>query len=305
MTTARIPRLVCKEATKALALGSLVAGTIFYPCQASSADLIPHIQIHGQQTRQRLAQPRKRTPSPSRSPTLSPTITRTATRTKTHSPTRTSTKGSPTRTRTITRTPTITPTPTATDTPDCGLAVEPIRPIVPSCGGSAEPPSGAFRVAARDTTCCWRFDGTSAGVDFDTTEGCGSSEVHFALPDSYQGLPPRLTYFLRDPANDIQQIFIIGNAPPCTPTPPPPTSTATNSPTETPAPPTPAPCGGDCNTDGSVSVAELVVSVTDRTCPTCPDPPPLRCPATDSNGDGKVDISELIRAVNNALTGCP
>jgi hypothetical protein len=60
-------------------------------------------------------------------------------------------------------------------------------------------------------------------------------------------------------------------------------------------------CTGDCNGDGTVSIAELVNSVnialgrTDVT----------QCRACDRNGDGVVSIAELIDAVGSALRGCP
>jgi hypothetical protein len=71
---------------------------------------------------------------------------------------------------------------------------------------------------------------------------------------------------------------------------------ATPTPTATPQP---TPCDGDCNSDGAVTVNELVVCVnmalgTSDACHAC-----------DANGDGTVTINEIIAAVNAALNGCP
>ncbi len=59
-------------------------------------------------------------------------------------------------------------------------------------------------------------------------------------------------------------------------------------------------CVGDCDADGSVSIAELVTAVNialDRALPS-------RCPASDPNHDDGVRIEELVTAVSRALNGC-
>jgi len=59
-------------------------------------------------------------------------------------------------------------------------------------------------------------------------------------------------------------------------------------------------CAGDCDGDGRVSVAELIVGVNvalglgDLG----------RCSPVDRDGNGTVSIGELITAVNRALDGC-
>jgi len=68
--------------------------------------------------------------------------------------------------------------------------------------------------------------------------------------------------------------------------------------------PTPTPgvvCAGDCDGDGSVSVAELIraVNIALGTLDVS------QCTAVDGDGDGAVAINELIAAVNSALDGCP
>lgn len=61
-----------------------------------------------------------------------------------------------------------------------------------------------------------------------------------------------------------------------------------------------AACDGDCDDDGTVGVAELMVAVrialgeTDTSA----------CPAADADGDGRVGVPELVRAVARALDGC-
>ena len=60
-------------------------------------------------------------------------------------------------------------------------------------------------------------------------------------------------------------------------------------------------CAGDCDGDGSVSIAELITGVVQSLAPDSP----LACPAIDGNADETVTIDELIVAVNSALSGCP
>jgi hypothetical protein len=83
------------------------------------------------------------------------------------------------------------------------------------------------------------------------------------------------------------------------------------TPTPTPTAP-PLPCIGDCNSDGSVDVAELITGVNIALGLV----PFTACPAFDCTSDchpgpiaitptPQVDVACLIRAVNNALDGCP
>jgi hypothetical protein len=62
-----------------------------------------------------------------------------------------------------------------------------------------------------------------------------------------------------------------------------------------------ASCPGDCDGNGSVSVDELVITVTIAL--------GVRevgsCTAADVGGDGKVSVPDLIRAVRSSLDGCP
>jgi hypothetical protein len=71
---------------------------------------------------------------------------------------------------------------------------------------------------------------------------------------------------------------------------------STPTPTVTPQPTS---CDGDCSSDGTVTVNEVVVCVsmalgTSDACHAC-----------DANGDGTVMINEVIGAVDAALNGCP
>ena len=87
------------------------------------------------------------------------------------------------------------------------------------------------------------------------------------------------------------------------------TGTATDTPVDTPQPsatdtptptPTPLACVGDCDGNGMVSVADLIVGVNIA----LGNQPIENCPAFDVTGDGMVTVSELIQGVNNALDGC-
>jgi len=62
----------------------------------------------------------------------------------------------------------------------------------------------------------------------------------------------------------------------------------------------PLPCFGDCNDDGQVSVAELVVGVNIALGNLDAD----QCPSFDAGGEGHVTIDDLLRGVNAALSGC-
>jgi DNA-binding beta-propeller fold protein YncE len=61
-----------------------------------------------------------------------------------------------------------------------------------------------------------------------------------------------------------------------------------------------APCTGDCNGDGTVSIAELLggVNISLEAFAT------EHCVAFDRDGDGRVSVDELVDAVANALQGC-
>jgi CSLREA domain-containing protein len=95
--------------------------------------------------------------------------------------------------------------------------------------------------------------------------------------------------------------------PTLTPASAPPTPTATASPSETPlatatatTEPTVAACIGDCDTDASVRVNELIQGVGIELGAAELE----SCSAFDANRDGAVTINELVAAVSNALFGC-
>jgi hypothetical protein len=62
-----------------------------------------------------------------------------------------------------------------------------------------------------------------------------------------------------------------------------------------------AACIGDCNTDGSVTVDELVLSVNIA----LGNAAVIRCRSVDRNDDNAVTVDELVAAVVAALHGCP
>lgn len=100
----------------------------------------------------------------------------------------------------------------------------------------------------------------------------------------------------------VTTLLVLRSGPPDTPTA---TRTATPVLSLTPTPtlrasPVPLACVGDCGTDGTVTIDELIrgVSIALGTVP------PADCPAFDVNHDGAVTMDELIAAVNGALLGC-
>jgi hypothetical protein len=62
-----------------------------------------------------------------------------------------------------------------------------------------------------------------------------------------------------------------------------------------------AACAGDCNSDGSVTVDEVLQGVNIALGSALA----TDCAAVDANNDGTVTINELLAAVNSALSGCP
>jgi hypothetical protein len=62
-----------------------------------------------------------------------------------------------------------------------------------------------------------------------------------------------------------------------------------------------AQCVGDCNTDGEVTVDELLVMVNIAQGTAALDD----CEVGDANGDGEITIDDILVAVNSALSTCP
>ena len=94
---------------------------------------------------------------------------------------------------------------------------------------------------------------------------------------------------------------------------PTPADTATQTPTATRTPlnptapaatptltPEPGKCVGDCDTDGTVGVSELIIGVNIALGLQTVD----NCLVFDGDDDGVVAVNELIIGVNNALGGC-
>ena len=64
--------------------------------------------------------------------------------------------------------------------------------------------------------------------------------------------------------------------------------------------PTTATCVGDCGTDGSVTVDEILTLVNIAR----GNAQLSKCSAGDANSDGQITVDEILTAVNNALNGC-
>ena len=60
-------------------------------------------------------------------------------------------------------------------------------------------------------------------------------------------------------------------------------------------------CVGDCNSDGQVTVNELIQMVNIA----LGNADVSTCTAGEANGDGMIEVNEIIAAVNNGLNGCP
>jgi hypothetical protein len=78
-----------------------------------------------------------------------------------------------------------------------------------------------------------------------------------------------------------------------------PTASATPTLSATPTS-TPIPCTGDCNTDGQVTIDELLTAVNIA----LGNIPASTCEAGDANRDSEITVDEILTAVNNALNGC-
>src|SRR5512139_1104634 len=60
-------------------------------------------------------------------------------------------------------------------------------------------------------------------------------------------------------------------------------------------------CPGDCNSDGAVTINELIVGVNIA----LEIEPGTTCPVFDASGDGTVTVNEIILGVNASLNDCP
>ena len=60
-------------------------------------------------------------------------------------------------------------------------------------------------------------------------------------------------------------------------------------------------CPGDCNSDGAVTINELIVGVNIA----LEIEPVTTCPVFDASGDGTVTVNEIILGVNASLNDCP
>lgn len=65
--------------------------------------------------------------------------------------------------------------------------------------------------------------------------------------------------------------------------------------------PAAATCVGDCNSDGEVTVDEIITGVNIA----LGTASVANCLAFDNNADGQITVDEILTGVTNALTGCP
>ncbi len=79
-----------------------------------------------------------------------------------------------------------------------------------------------------------------------------------------------------------------------------PTPTTTTTPTRSPTATSPPTCPGDCDTNGAVTVDELIRGVNIALARQSL----IACANLDANRDSEVRVDELVRAVNGALHGC-
>ena len=177
------------------------------------------------------------------------------------------------------------------------------------------PPSGLYLLAdgtavdfvlvAADTGASVKINGVGLAAPGDQARlgSAGTLHAHpswqLKLPEGVEG-EFALSFKLTTPSalygeSGVFTVRLTNRAPAATETPPP-AATATPTPTATPAPPA---CAGDCDGDGTVTVAELIGGVASALGSAAP------CAALDADGDGVARIDELVAAVNAALAGCP
>lgn len=130
--------------------------------------------------------------------------------------------------------------------------------------------------------------------------GIAQQSIDFNLAD----VPPTPTV-PRDTPTPTRTATATATATPTTTATPTPTLSATATPSPTPTNTrrkvsTPGPCVGDCDGNGTISIAELIrgVGIALGTVPYD------ACRVFDANRNGRVEISEIIRGVNGALDGC-
>ena len=214
------------------------------------------------------------TPTPRRSATPTATI---RTPTATHIP---SAMVTSTRTATASRTATRTrvPTTTPTRTPTVSASVTMTR---------TRTPSGT--VTASDTRTAMLID-TPTGTASPTltrTESATTPDTTTPTPT-----PSATATATATPSPSVTATPTVSASP---------TMVDTSTPTMAVATATPPPaCAGDCNSDGEITVDELVrgVNISLGLLPID------LCPALDRNHDGRITIDELVTAVRAALDGC-
>ena len=227
------------------------------------------------------------TNTPKATATLSPTASYTDTPTATFTPTPTQT---PTPTPSVTPIPTNTPTQTPTSTP---TATDTPTQTPTSTSTSTNTPSATITATATPTLSATPTNTPTATATFSPTARYTDTPTATLTPTPTQTSTPT--------PSDTPTL-----TPTVTPTR---TSTATATPsatgTATTAAVTPSPtvirCLGDCNSDGQVTVSEILTMVNIVLGNANVD----TCLAGDANRDGQITIDEILTAVSNALSGCP
>ena len=189
-----------------------------------------------------------------------------------------------------TPTPTHAPTRTPTPTPLPALAADvgPGDTTIYVNGAGGLPSTGMVQIDDEIIA----YNGNSGNALFNATRGaCGTTaSTHAAgtrvnvVPGGCPSTPTATPSLTPMPTASA------------TPTAPP---TATRTPTPSPTA-TAVPCRGDCNSDGHVTVDEILTMVNIA----LGNADISSCRAGDPSGDGQITVDEILTAVNNALNGC-
>lgn len=139
--------------------------------------------------------------------------------------------------------------------------------------------------------------------------GCNMSGGRFSVRENVTAIDGTLVHFAADfeqhcefAAPALYGSVRIDSAVP-TASPPRGSPTRTGTPTAGPATPTPrvrAPCIGDCDGDGRVTIAEIILAIRAALGQASVD----ECAAVDADLDGAVSINDLIRAIDGVLINC-
>lgn len=160
---------------------------------------------------------------------------------------------------------------------------------------NGESPLGVPVVGSNEFALLVKAGSAPTLTDFDCGDQEGATFAFCETTGPTAGKWYASVVWLPGPGGEYQlTATLFANAPTGTPA-----STATPTPRAT-ATPTLGACTGDCNTDGHVTVDEILtmVNVVLGNTPVC------ACDAGDANHDGEITVDEILAAVNNALNGC-